>query len=139
MGVMEKDAVKFTVDQVRALKRIAQEKKLKGADVLNEYTDEQMAQEFNGAGGVETPEWQRWMLTQILKKKMPAVLIHDIEYLKGGKEKDFLRTNDNLRDNILAMDNDEGSKWWQFAARKAKELTDEYGRPGWKAASSERT
>ena len=54
---MEKDAAKFTVDQVRALKRIAQEKKLKGADVLNEYTDEQMAQEFNGAGGVETPEW----------------------------------------------------------------------------------
>ena len=131
---MEKDAVKFTVDQVLALKRIAQENKLKGADVLNEYTGEQMARTFNGAGGVDTPEWQRWILTQILKKKLPAVLIHDIEYLKGGKEKDFLRANDNLRDNILAMDIDEGSKWWQFAASKAKELTDEYGRPGWNAA-----
>lgn len=134
---MEKDAVKFTVNQVRALKRIAQEKKLKGADVLNEYTDEQMAREFNGAGGVKTPEWQRWTLTQILKKKLPAILIHDIEYLKGGKEKDFLRSNDNLRDNILALDNDDKSKWWQFVAGKAKEWTDEYGRPGWKAASSE--
>ena len=134
---MEKDAVKFTVNQVRALKRIAQEKKLKGADVLNEYTDEQMAQAFNGAGGVKTPEWQRWTLTQILKKKLPAILIHDIEYLKGGKEKDFLRSNDNLRDNILALDNDDKSKWWQFVARKAKEWTNEYGRPGWKAASSE--
>lgn len=131
---MEKDAVKFTVDQVRALKRIAQEKKLKGADVLNEYTDEQMASAFNGAGGVETPEWQRWTLTQILKKKLPAILIHDIDYLKGGNEKDFLRANDNLRDNILALDKDEKSKWWQFVARKAKEWTDEYGRPGWNAA-----
>ena len=134
---MEKDAVKFTVNQVRALKRIAQEKKLNGADVLNEYTDEQMAQAFNGAGGAKTPEWQRWTLTQILKKKLPAILIHDIEYLKGGKEKDFLRSNDNLRDNILALDNDDKSKWWQFVAGKAKEWTDEYGRPGWKAASSE--
>ena len=134
---MEKDAVKFTVNQVRALKRIAQEKKLKGSDVLNEYTDEQMAQEFNGAGGVKTPEWQRLTLTQILKKKLPAILIHDIEYLKGGKEKDFLRSNDNLRDNILALDNDDKSKWWKFVAGKAKEWTDEYGRPGWKAASSE--
>lgn len=35
---MEKDAVKFTVDQMLALKRISQEKKLKGANVLNEYT-----------------------------------------------------------------------------------------------------
>ena len=96
-----------------------------------------MAREFNGAGGVKTPEWQRWTLTQILKKKLPAILIHDIEYLKGGKEKDFLRSNDNLRDNILALDNDDKSKWWQFVAGKAKEWTDEYGRPGWKAASSE--
>ena len=131
---MEKDAVEFTIDQVRALKRIAQEKKLKGADVLNEYTDEQMSSAFNGAGGVETPEWQRWTLTQILKKKLPAILIHDIDYLKGGNKKDFLLANDNLRDNILALDNEDKSKWWKFVARKAKKWTDEYGRPGWNEA-----
>lgn len=35
VGMIEKDAVKFTRDQVRELKRLALEKKLKGADVLN--------------------------------------------------------------------------------------------------------
>lgn len=59
--------------------------------------------------------------------------------LKGGNEKDFLRSNDNLRDNILALDKDENSKWWQFVSRKAKEWTDKYCRPSWKAASSDRT
>ena len=35
---MEKDEVKSTVDQVLPIKRISQEKKLNGADVLNEHT-----------------------------------------------------------------------------------------------------
>lgn len=129
---MQKIAVSFTVDQVRALKRIAQAKKLRGSKILDEYTDDEMQQAFNGAGGKDTPEWQRWTLTKILEKKLPAILIHDIAYLKGGNEKDFKRVNDDLAANILAMDDGAKSRWWRYVASKAKEYTDEYGRANWK-------
>ena len=68
--MMEKDAVRFTPEQIRALKRIAVEKKLKGYEVLNQYTDDQMVESFNGAGSSAAPEWQRWVLTKILQKKL---------------------------------------------------------------------
>ena len=42
VGVMEKDAVRFTKEQIHALKRIANEQKLKGADVLDKYTDDEI-------------------------------------------------------------------------------------------------
>ena len=132
MGVrMTKSAVKFSIGQIQALKRIAKEKKLKGADVLNEYTDEQIAESFNGAGSSAAPEWQRWVLTKILQKKLPAVMIHDITFRKGGTDADFRKANEDLMDNIRSSDGDEKSIWWNFVADKAKEYSDRYGRPGW--------
>lgn len=131
MGVMEKDAVKFTKDQVRALKRIALEKKLKGAEILNDYTDDEMVESFNGAGSSAAPEWQRWILTKILQKKLPAILIHDMAYRKGGTDEDFKMVNQDLEDNISSMDDDRKSTWWNFVGRKAKEYSEENGRPGW--------
>ena len=132
MGVrMTKSAVKFSIGQIQALKRIAKEKKLKGADVLNEYTDEQIAESFNGAGSSAAPEWQRWVLTKILQKKLPAVMIHDMTFRKGGTDADFRKANEDLMDNIRSSDGDEKSIWWNFVADKAKEYSDRYGRPGW--------
>ena len=132
MGVrMTKSAVKFSIGQIQALTRIAQEKKLKGADVLNEYTDEQIAESFNGAGSSAAPEWQRWVLTKILQKKLPAVMIHDMTFRKGGTDADFRKANEDLRDNIRSSDGDEKSIWWNFVADKAKEYSDRDGRPGW--------
>ncbi len=131
---MTKSAVKFTADQIRNLKRMANEKKLKGADVLDQYTDDQMIESFNGAGSSSAPEWERWILTKILQKKLPAILIHDMQFRKGGTDEDFKRVNEELRDNILAMDEGSKSKWWNFVADKAKEYSDENGRPGWGVA-----
>ena len=132
MGVrMTKSAVKFTIPQIQALKRIALERKLKGSDVLNEYTDEQIAESFNGAGSSAAPEWQRWVLTKILQKKLPAVMIHDMTFRKGGTDADFRKANEDLRDNIRSSDGDEKSIWWNFVADKAKEYSDRDGRPGW--------
>ena len=128
---MTKSAAKFSIGQIQALKRIAKEKKLKGADVLNEYTDEQIAESFNGAGSSAAPEWQRWVLTKILQKKLPAVMIHDMTFRKGGTDADFRKANEDLMDNIRSSDGDEKSIWWNFVADKAKEYSDRYGRPGW--------
>lgn len=128
---MIKSAVKFTIPQIEALKRIALEKKLKGADVLNEYTNEQIAESFNGAGSSAAPEWQRWVLTKILQKKLPAVMIHDMKFRKGGTEADFRKANEELRDNIRSSDGDDKSWWWNFVADKAKDYSDSNGRPGW--------
>lgn len=135
MGIrMTKSAVKFTIPQIRALKRIALEKKLKGADVLNEYTDEQIAESFNGAGSSAAPEWERWVLTKILQKKLPAVMIHDMKFRKGGNKDDFTRANNELKDNILSLDEGSKSWWWRFVADKAKEYSDSNGMPGWGVA-----
>ena len=128
---MTKSAVKFSMGQIQALKRIAKEKKLKGADVLNEYTDEQIAESFNGAGSSAAPEWQRWVLTKILQKKLPAVMIHDMTFRKGGTDADFRKANEDLMDNIRSSDGDEKSIWWNFVADKAKEYSDRDGRHGW--------
>lgn len=127
---MTKSAVRFTKDQIRSLKRIAFEKKLKGAEILNEFTDDQIAESFNGAGSIAEPEWKRWALTKILKSRLPAVMIHDMKYRKGGTDKDFAKANEELRDNILSM-GDPKSSWWNYVARKAKEYTDEDGKAGW--------
>ena len=132
--MMEKDAVRFTPEQIRALKRIAVEKKLKGYEVLNQYTDDQMVESFNGAGSSAAPEWQRWVLTKILQKKLPAILIHDIAYRKGGSDSDFKRVNEELKDNILSLDDGKSSAWWRFVADKAKEYSDTSGKPGWGVA-----
>lgn len=128
---MDKRAVSFTKEQVNALKRLAKEKKLKGADILDEFTDDQMVESFNGAGSSASPEWQRWMLTKILEKKLPSILIHDMKFRKGGTDEDFRRANEELRDNIINSDGDKDSRWWRFVADSAKRYTDRNGRPGW--------
>lgn len=131
---MYKSAVKFTKDEVIALKQIAKEQKLKGASILDEFTPDQMIESFNGAGSSASPEWQRWILTKILKKKLPTLLIHDMAYRKGGNDEDFKRVNDELEENIRSSDNDTDSAWWNFVARKAKEYSNEKGLPGWGVA-----
>ena len=127
---MTKLAIKFTKEQIDSLKRIAFEKKLKGAEVLNEFTDDQIAETFNGAGSSADPEWKRWFLTKVLKSRLPAVMIHDMKYRKGGTEEDFSKANEDLRDNILSM-GDGKSSWWNYVARKAKEYSDKNGRAAW--------
>ena len=128
---MEKRSVKFTKEQVRELKRIALEKKLKGADVLNDFTEDQIVESFNGAGSSVEPEWKRWFLTKILQKKLSAIMIHDMAYRKGGTDEDFKRVNKELEENISKSDGDEKSTWWNFVGRKAREYSDKYGKPGW--------
>jgi len=128
---MTKIAVKFSADRIRALRAIAKEKKLKGHEVLDEFTDDDIMQSFNGAGSSAAPEWQRWLLTKILDKKLPAVMIHDMQYRKGGTDEDFHRANEELRDNIKTMDDEGKSKWWNFVADKAYDYSEKNGRPGW--------
>ena len=128
---MTKIAVKFSADRIRALRAIAKDKKLKGREVLDEFTDDDIMQSFNGAGSSAAPEWQRWLLTKILDKKLPAVMIHDMQYRKGGTDEDFHRANEELRDNIKNMDDEGKSKWWNFVADKAHDYSEKNGRPGW--------
>lgn len=131
VGVMEKKAVRFTKEEINVLKRIAKEQKLKGAYILDKYTDDEIIASFNGAGSSAAPELERYILTKLLKKKLPAVLIHDMMYRQGGTDEDFKRVNDELRDNILALDGDSKSAWWRFVGDKARDYSNERGRPGW--------
>ena len=128
---MEKSAVKFTKEQIAALKKIALGQKLRGSEILNEFTDDQIAESFNGAGSSTTSDWKKWVLTKIMRKKLPAVMIHDMKYRKGGTDDDFRKANEELRDNIITSDGDKDSWWWNFIGRKAKEYSDEDGKASW--------
>ena len=128
---MIKEAVKFSKEEIMILKDIAKRNKLKGADVLDGFSEDQIAESFNGAGSSAEPEWKRWVLTKILHKKLPAIMIHDMAYRKGGTDKDFKRVNEELKDNILTLDHGSDSSWWRFVADKAKEYSDKRGKPGW--------
>lgn len=123
--------VSFTPDQVRKIKAEAIKKKLKGADILNEFTDDQIIESFNGAGSSSAPEWERWFLTKILRKKLPAILVHDMTFRKGGTDDDFHRANDELMENIISTDGDERSIWWNLIGRMARWYSELRGRPSW--------
>ena len=128
---MTKCSMKFSKEKIRALRRIAKDQNLKGADILDQYTDDEIQQSFNGAGRASDPEWKKWILTKIMDKKLASIMIHDMKYRKGGTDEDFARANNELRDNILSSDGDGNSRWWKFVANKAKELSDKDGKVSW--------
>ena len=135
---MEKMSVHFSEEKIRWLKDIAMAKKLKGADILDEYTPSEISESFNGAGSSADSETNRRIMTFLMKKVLPAVMIHDMAYRKGGSKRDFARVNQELKDNIIALTVNDGDRhgrihdaWWNFVARKAKEYSDEKGAPGW--------
>lgn len=138
---MEKIAVHFSEDRIKYLKSIAKGKKLKGAELLDEFTPSEISESFNGAGASSDSETNRRIMTFMMKRVLPAVMIHDMAYRKGGSKEDFSRVNQELKDNILALTVNDGNKhwkihdaWWNFVARKAKEYSDENGLPGWGVA-----
>lgn len=52
-------------------------------------------------------------------------------YRQGGTDEDFARVNQELRDNIVKLDDDYGSWWWNFVGDAARKYSDKNGRPGW--------
>lgn len=141
-GAMTKSAVKFTKEQVEALKRIARDAELEGRDVLDQFSDDEIVQSFNGTGASSLPEWERYILTKLTGRKLPAVMIHDMQYRRGGSEEERRKTNRQLARNFLKLHEYDVSKgrvsiapWWRWASRKAVEVTDrDEAKSGWGVA-----
>lgn len=134
--------MEFTRKEIHALERIARDADLEGVDVFDDFTDDEKLQSFNGTGGTNTPEWERWLLTKLTGDKLAAVYIHDLQYRRGGTEEDRLNTNRQLSRNFLKLhkyDSDHGrfsfSPWWNWASRKTIEATDsDEAKGGWGVA-----
>lgn len=139
MTYMEKVALHFSKEEIKALERIARSANLEGLDVLDQYTDDEKIESFNGTGGASMPEWKRYILTKLTGRKLPAILIHDMQYRRGGTEAERKETNSQLERNMMklhAYDLTSGNYspewWWRYASRKAKEVTDsDEAKAGW--------
>ena len=118
---------------------VAEAKKynLIGCDVFDEFTHEELVEQYNGVGPDRFPAIIRILLSGIVRPALPAVAIHDIKYYKGGSFAEFTASNKELKQNarILAKHK---YKWYSLnrlrlyvAARLLQLFTDRYGLPGW--------
>ncbi len=84
---------------------------LYGREVLEKFSLERICQEFNGIGPDRMRPIYRKILTWLGRRYLSCVLIHDMDYVIGGNERDFHDSNERLRMNLNKMLNIFFSKW----------------------------
>ena len=131
------DAQAFELPSVMELKESAIHYKLEHADVLLEYDDDTIYSEFNGVGPDRWSPALRNVLTWILRDVLEGVLVHDLDYHKGGDEQAFHESNRALGKNTRKLARKKYG-WWRprrwFLVKlsyKLTEWTDRYGWEGW--------
>ena len=107
-------------------------------DVFTKVSDEVIEREFNYIGADRTPKIIREMLSKFNVEILPAVLIHDLDYVVGGTTDDFFASNKRLRKNMLKCvyyHRKEISIFriilYIFKAFEFKRICDKFGLPGW--------
>lgn len=129
-------------EAVRKLAIFAIEHKLPGYECLTKFSDEELADMYNGIGADWMPDWSRKAADNIWPIFLPCALIHDVRY---ATEKDrsramFYKVNDDLRKGCLYCA-DHHFAWWRpsryLARRSGKILAqacDDFGFRAWKEA-----
>ena len=82
------------------LARRARDLGLEGSEIIDTFTPEELETAYNGIGSEQNPAWIRHFLTRYWQHYTPAALIHDLEFVRGGTEKDWRLANKRLVDNI---------------------------------------
>ena len=73
---------------------------LENRQILCKYTDEELAESFNGIGPESFPDWIVSAMDSISPELLPVCLIHDIEWLESdGTRESFHASNGRLRRN----------------------------------------
>lgn len=111
---------------------------LDGIEIFNEFTDEEIEKAFNYIGPDRFPEKLRLALSYLHRVVLPAVLIHDLDYTKGGTKTEFHQANKRLKKNMkkCVRANRKDYTWvgYQFAKVRiwaAYRLCEKYGYEGW--------
>ena len=79
--------------EIDLLRRKCEEYHLAGREILHEFTLEELAEEYNGAGPDSWLPEAREILTRAMSLFKPVVLIHDIQFAQSdGTDEGFAET-----------------------------------------------
>ena len=68
------------LNEIRRLRAVCEECALEGREILDKYTDEELAALFNGIGPEAFPSWLRTALDALHPSLAPVAFIHDVEW-----------------------------------------------------------
>ncbi|MCR5414550.1 MAG: hypothetical protein K6F50_07485 [Kiritimatiellae bacterium] len=85
-----------TEKEIRELRRLCEEYKLEGREILEKFTDGELAATYNGIGPEAFPDWLRKCIDALHPSLEPVAFIHDIEWSQEDKSP-FLFAESNER------------------------------------------
>ena len=134
-----------TLQEVRRLRLLCEKYELEGREILNRFSDEKLAEVFNGIGPEAFPPWLRAVLDFIHPSLEPAAFIHDAEWaLSDGSEASFTASNARFKRNGYKAAKAEFG-WWRPRrylvmndARRYGNYCQLFGWSAWRAPYDER-
>ena len=114
--MMNMFAREYSLKEIRRLIDLANRFELVGREIINEYSIDQIQKVYNGIGPDRFSEKFRKFLTNMNHDPLPAVLIHDLQFDKGGSKERFYEVNDELHKNLVILSSCLYSKWnpWRY-------------------------
>jgi hypothetical protein len=123
--------------QVEELINKARAYKLDNVEIIDKFTLTEAQRVYNGVGPDSFPAELRDALSDVNIACLPAVLIHDLEYVTGGTKDEFAASNRRLKVNMRKCVKENYSifnpfYWWYwFEARVFSKLCQKFGFSGW--------
>jgi len=106
--------------EIYLLRQKCTEYQLAGREVLDHFTLEETAKEYNGAGPDSWIPEAREILTKAMALFKPVVLIHDMQFAQSdGTDEGFYRTVENWCENTRKIMASEYPLWtWRLLDKK---------------------
>ena len=122
---------------VKELIKKARKLRLENVEILDRYSEEEIAEIYNGIGPDRFPDWLRKIVTESAELFEAAALIHDVEYDEGGTREQFTAANDRFRRNCYTLVKDRCGWYdirrylWMNKARRWSNYCELFGWSGW--------
>jgi len=93
-----------TIKEIKELKRFAAECGLENREILDRYTNAELAAIFNGIGPDVFPDWLRNVITSLHPSLAVVAFIHDVEWHESDRSKEkFTESNERFKANGYAV------------------------------------
>jgi len=117
----------YDLAEIKRLREKCAEYELAGREILDRFTLEELAEEYNGAGPDSWIPEARNILTKAMALFKPVVLIHDIQFAQSdGTEEGFTKTVDDWCANTKKIKAAEYPLWSWKMLKTSYRLTRAY-------------